>query len=287
MKPNQLFTAIVIFTLSVSIVSCKKENAQALVTPDTESETTFELSGDQAIADNLTEDANNVFMEAAADKNLLGSNFALQPVETTNILACATVAVTPASGFPKTIVIDFGAGTCVSASGVFHKGKINIVLSDSVRKPGSRAVMTFVNYYVNAFKKEGTVTWTNTSIPSTRSWQRKEENGKVTAPTGMYWQYSGVRDVVQIAGANTPNTLLDDIFLLTGNQTVTNSAGKTRSCYITEALQKKTSCDNISAGKLTVEGAGHNAVIDFGNGDCDKIATISIDGQTPRTIQLR
>ena len=286
MKPNRLLTAIVIFTLSAGLFSCKKESAQVAAT-DTESETTFELSGDQAIADNLTEDASNVFMEAAADKNLLGSNFASQPVQTSNILACATVSVTPASGFPKTIVIDFGAGTCVSASGIFHRGKINIVLTDSVRKPGSKAVMTFVNYYINTFKNEGTVTWTNTSIPSTRSWQRKVENGKVTAPNGMYWLHSGTRDIVQIAGANTPNTLLDDIFLVTGNHTITNSAGKTRDCFITEALQKKTSCDNISAGKLTVQGGGHNAVIDFGNGDCDKIATISVDGQLPRTIQLR
>ena len=177
MKPNRLLTAIVIFTLATSLLSCKKENN--LEAPqDNESEITFELSGDQAIADNLTEDASNAFMEAAADKNLLGSNFAPQPVVTSNILACATVAVTPASGFPKTIVIDFGTGACTSPSGIIHKGKINIVLSDSVRKSGSKAVMTFINYSVNGFKKEGTITWTNTSIPSTRSWQKKVENGK-------------------------------------------------------------------------------------------------------------
>ena len=286
MKPNRLLTAIVIFTIATSFFSCKKENN--LEAPqDNESEITFELSGDQAIADNLTEDASNAFMEAAADKNLLGSNFAAQPVITSNILACATVAVTPASGFPKTIVIDFGTGTCTSPSGIIHKGKINIVLSDSVRRSGSKAVMTFINYSVNGFKKEGTITWTNTSIPSTRSWQKKVENGKITAPNGMYWLHSGVRDVVQIAGSTTPGTLLDDVFLITGNHTVTNAAGKTRDCYITEALQKKTSCDNISAGKLKVQGGNHIAVIDFGNGDCDRLATIAIDGQAPRTIFLR
>jgi hypothetical protein len=147
--------------------------------------------------------------------------------------------------------------------------------------------MTFSNYYTNGFKKEGTVTWTNTSIPSTRSWQRKVENGKIIAPGGMYWLHSGVREVVQIAGTNTPNTLLDDIFLITGNHKVTNSSGKTRDCFITEALQKKTICDNIGTGKLKVQGTSHNAIIDFGNGDCDRLAIISIDGQAPRTILLR
>ncbi|MGC4101758.1 hypothetical protein [Ferruginibacter sp.] len=288
MKPNRLQSVLVIFTLTISLFSCTKDNAGLTNSTDnTENETTFELSGDQAIADNLVEDASNVFMEAAADKNLLGSNFTAQPVQTSNILACAAISVTPATGFPKTIVIDFGNGSCTSSNGIVHKGKINIVLSDSVRKAGSKAVMTFTNYSVNGFKKEATVTWTNTSTPAVRSWQRKVENGKVTAPGGLYWTHSGVREVVQIAGANTPGTLLDDVFMITGNYKVTNAAGKTRDCFITEALQKKIACDNIGTGKLKVEGAQHDAVIDFGNGDCDKLATISIDGQAPRTIALR
>ena len=287
MKTNRLFTAIVVFTLSASIISCKKESTSSAAASDTESATTLALSGSQAVADNLTEDVNNIVVEAAADKNLLGSCSATQPVVTTNILTCASISVTPATGFPKTIVIDFGTGGCTSANGNVHTGKLNITLTDSVRKAGSKAVVTFTNYAVNNFKIDGTVTWTNTSIPSTRSWERKVENGKITAPNGTYSLHSGTIDIVQIAGANTPNTLLDDVFLITGNQTVTNAAGKTRNCYITEALQKKTSCDNIGTGKLKVEGGSHDATIDFGNGDCDKVATIAIDGQQPQTIQLQ
>lgn len=286
MKTNRLLTVCCSLLIVTALISCKKENTGNSAA-DIENETTFELSGSQAIADNLTEDANNAFMEAAATKNLLGGNTATQLVVTGNVLVCAAVTVAPAAGFPKTITIDFGNGVCTASNGTTRRGKINIVLSDSVRKPGSKAVMTFTNYYVNNFKKEGTVTWTNTSIPSTKSWQRKVENGRITAPDGKFWLHSGVRDAVQIAGANTPNTLLDDIILITGNHTVTNAEGKTRDCYITEALQKKTICDNIGTGKLKVQGASHTAIIDFGNGDCDKLATISIDGQNLRTITLR
>jgi hypothetical protein len=283
MKTNVLTAALATILLTSSLISCKKQ--EVTDNSSLEYETTFELSGNQAIADNLTEDANNAFMEAAANKNLLGGG--LQQVTTSNLLICATVSVTPANGFPKTIVIDFGNGSCNTTNGIIKKGKINIVLSDSVRKTGSKAVMTFTNYFVNNFKKEGTVAWMNTSSPVARSWQRKVENGKVIAPDGKYWLHNGTRDVVQINGANTPYTLLDDIYLITGNQTVTNAAGKTRECFITEALQKKTSCDNIGSGKLKVQGTNHNAIINFGEGDCDKLATISIDGQAPRTITLR
>lgn len=285
MKTNRLLTAFAVTILASSLLSCTKENTFS--TTSAEDETTFELSGNQAVADNLTEDANNIFMEAAANRNLLGSNFGSLPVITSNTLTCATVTVTPASGFPKTIVIDFGTTGCTSINNIIRKGKINITLSDSVRRTGSQAIITFSNYVVNNFKKEGTITWKNTSTSITKSWQRKVENGKVTAPSGRYWLHNGVRDVVQIAGTSTPNTLLDDIFLITGNYTITNAAGKTRDCFITEALQKKSTCDNIGTGKLKVQGAAHNAVINFGDGDCDKLATISIDGQEPRTIVLR
>ncbi len=283
MKTNILPAAFAALALTAILISCTKQNTPAVAEYDYE--TTFELSSNQAIADNLTEDANNAFMEAAANKNLLGGG--LLQVTTSNLLACASVSVTPAAGFPKTIVIDFGAGNCTSPNGIIRKGKINITLTDSVRKTGSKAVITFTNYYANNFKKEGMVTWMNTSSPIARSWQRKVENGKITAPDGKYWLHNGTRDVVQINGANTPNTLLDDIYLITGNQTITNAAGKTRECFITEALQKKTSCDNIGSGKLKVQGTNHNAIINFGDGGCDKLATISIDGQAPRTIILR
>ena len=92
--------------------------------------------------------------------------------------------------------------------------------------------------------------------------------------------------VTQTAGVGTL-TLLDDIFSITGNHSVTNSAGRTRDCTVLEALQKKTACSNIDKGKLKVQGPNHFALIDFGDGTCDNLATISIDGRAPRTIILR
>jgi hypothetical protein len=278
MKIKQLLVAFTMVSFAIAFNSCKKKDSS----PD-ELETTFELSGDQAIADNLTEDANDVFNEAATEKDLMGGR---GPSGTTGILGCAIVTVTPQVGFPKTIVIDFGTG-CTSPRGITRSGKINIVLSDSVRTPGSTAVMTFNNYYVSGYKKEGTITWTNTSTPNTRSWQRKVENGKITAPNGNYWLHSGIRDVVQTAGMNTPNNLLDDVFSITGNHTVTNSAGRTRTITTLTPLQKKVMCDNIDMGTIKVQGPNHYAIIDFGNGTCDNLATISIDGRPARTIILR
>ena len=96
-----------------------------------------------------------------------------------------------------------------------------------------------------------------------------------------------MQEVVQTQGSSTPHNLLDDVFSITGSHTVTNAAGKSRVSTITEALEKKVSCENIDMGKIKIEGPNHFAVLDFGDGSCDKIATISIDGNIPRTILLR
>ncbi|MBC7886414.1 MAG: hypothetical protein H7Z13_00890 [Ferruginibacter sp.] len=281
MKTKNLVIAIAVASFLIGFTSCKKDDSATKA----EMETTFELSTDQAVADNLTEDANDIYIEAATEQGLVGETPAT-PFESMGILGCASVTVTPLIGFPKTIKIDFGTG-CTSGNGIFRKGIIRITLSDSLRKTGSTSVLTFDGYYVNGFKKEGIITWTNNSTATIKGWQRKVENGKITAPSGVYWLHSGIKTVVQTAGYATPRNLLDDIFSITGNSSVTNANGVTRTSTIIDPLQKKTICENITKGSIQLSGPNHTALIDFGNGDCNNIATISINGGTPRTILLR
>jgi hypothetical protein len=285
MKLTNLVLGLSLISFTLGMNACKKTTG---TTATDELQTTFELSGDQAITDNLTEDANDLLNEAAIENNFSGSRLTSEAStnQTLNLLSCATVTVTPAQGFPKNIVLDFGTG-CTSANGVTRKGKIFITISDSLRKSGSIAVMTFDGYYVNNFKKEGTITWTNTSTAGSKSWQRKYENGKITAPDGRYWTHSGIKNIVQVAGVTTPHNLLDDVYSITGEHTVTNAAGKSRTSTITEALEKKVICENIDKGKVKIQGPNHYAILDYGDGTCDNIATISIDGNDPRTILLR
>jgi hypothetical protein len=56
---------------------------------------------------------------------------------------------------------------------------------------------------------------------------------------------------------------------------------------VIEPLQKKVICENINKGKVRIEGPNHYATLDFGDGTCDRLATIPIDGRTPRTILPR
>ena len=284
MKPTNLLIAATLVVMTL-FTSCKKENSST-TDPESAIEATYELSADQATADLMTEDDNDILSEAAEEKNVLG-NFTPDPLISNNLLVCATITITPQVGFPKTILIDFGPVNCIDSFGVSRRGKINIVISDTLRRPGSTAVMTFDGYYVNEFKREGTHTWTNTSTATTRSWQRKVENGKITAPNGNFWLHSSIREVVQTSGVPTPRNLRDDIFSVRGNASVTNPAGITRTATIIEPLQKKYICPFIDKGRIKFQGPNHFSVLDYGNGECDRFATISIDGRPPRIITLR
>jgi hypothetical protein len=284
MKSNYFLLAALSFSI-MALSSCKKDKTTE---DSTEIETTFELSANEGIAENLTQDAQEVLNEAAVSNNFSGSSFVAGVEGTTGILSCATVIVTPLIGFPKNIVIDFGIVGCTSPNGVLRKGKINITLTDSLRRPGSVAIMNFDNYFIGIYKKEGTITWTNTSTATQKSWTRVCVNGKITNTlNGKYWLHSGTQNIVQTAGNLTPLVLTDDEFSITGNRTVTNAAGNTRVGTVLAALQKKTNCDYIDKGTYQIQGPNHIAIIDFGDGTCNDKATISIDGRPLREFTLR
>ncbi len=283
MTTKPFLKLLVVAAITFSLASCKKDRTEAI----DEIETTFEVSENQAQSDNLNQDAGDVMEEAAARNGLLGGNTCGVPTMMNWIGNCATITVT--GSFPaKNIKIDFGTG-CTSPNGIVRKGIINIVLTDSVRNTGSIATTTFQDYYVNGFKKEGTITRTNTTVAgsATRSHNRTVTNGKITSPAGRTWTHSSNLNITQTEGVATPCDLRDDVYTLEGTRTATNAQGKTRNSVTQTPLQKKMNCSNIDKGILNVQGPNHTAVIDFGNGTCDNQATISIDGRPARTITLR
>lgn len=275
------FLYLLSFASATLLFSCQKEKEAV----DEEVETTFTLSENQATGEAIADDANVLFFEASASEGLMSGRTA-GVLESSGATSCATVTVEPANSFPKTITLDFGAG-CTSNDNVTRSGKIIITLSDSVHKYNATAVMSFDNYKVSGFKVEGTITWVNTTTPNGVSWTRSIENGKITNPSGnYYWLHVGSKTVQQTAGVTTPLNLLDDVYSITGDHTVTNPAGRSRTATITEALEKKVICANVSKGKIKIQGPNHFAILDYGDGTCDRVATISIDGNAPRNILL-
>ena len=66
MKIKQYLLAIAIIALAIGFNSCKKADVKE------EYETTFEASGNQAVSNNLSQDAEDIFLEIAQDYSLAG-----------------------------------------------------------------------------------------------------------------------------------------------------------------------------------------------------------------------
>ena len=279
LKKLLLYAILGLFILGQS--ACKKDNTSN--DNSNEIETTFDLSSKQSISESLTDDVNNILNEVVIQENLQGSR--IPQISQNN--TCGAVTTSP-GGFPKTITIDFGSGCSNIGSSVVRKGMIHVELTNYFRTTGSIATVTFDSFYVNGYKKEGTIKWTNTTTnPDTIKWDREAINVKITAPNNSnYWFHSGIKHIAQIEGSNTPNIRIDDVYSITGSSTTTNSSGISRNATIQIPLHKKVTWDHIDRGSILFQGPNHNALLDFGNGTDDAIATISVDGYTPRTITL-
>jgi hypothetical protein len=187
--------------------------------------------------------------------------------------------------FPKTVTIDFGTG-CLGRDGKYRKGKIVSIYTNPMVVPGAKVSTTFVGYYVDSFKIEGTHITENTSTSNMQGWKNKVINGKITNTNTNRWiMWNSVKDVLQIAGNGTPNFPMDDVYRITGSATGSNSGGHTWASVIVNPLIKKFTCPWIVEGTVRLVRDGRTALLDYGNGNCDNLAIIYING-VPHIITL-
>jgi hypothetical protein len=198
--------------------------------------------------------------------------------------ACYVVTikqVSTSSRFPLQVTIDFGGG-CTSADGRVRAGKVNIVYTGKMTGAGNSATTTFDGYYIDNIKVEGTQKITNTSTPDKKSYTSVVTNARLTWANGNYSQWNSEKTVTQTDGAATPLIAIDDIFSLTGQ--ANGSIQKDDKYFqwataITSPLVKRYICHYFSKGTLSLsKGNVVVAVLDYGNGACDKKATFTVNG---------
>lgn len=200
---------------------------------------------------------------------------------------CFTVTVVPniPHVFPKTVTIDFGSG-CLGRDGKFRKGKIVSIYTNPMVVPGAKVSTTFVGYFVDSFHIEGTHISENTSTSNMQGWKNVVIDGKITNTNTNRWRmWNSTKNVLQVAGNGTPHFPLDDIYKITGNARGSNSAGSTWASLIMEPLVKKFTCPWIVKGTVKLVRNSREALLDYGNGDCDNQAIIYING-VPHVIYL-
>lgn len=196
---------------------------------------------------------------------------------------CFTVTISPeAIGiYPKTVTLDFGDG-CTGQDGHIRKGKIITVYTGPMFVAGTVATTTLDGFYFDSLHVEGTHTLTNNSTAENRIFNSVIQNGTITAPSGNYTVWNRTRTWTQTDGSGTPYFPLDDVYSITGNSTGTVYIGAGSFQWtgtITEPLIHKFICPWHVSGKIEIERTGVKSVLDFGDGTCDRKATLTINGK--------
>ncbi len=185
-------------------------------------------------------------------------------------------------GWPRTITLDYGDGIEL-ANGRIIAGVIVIVQTDSRLVNGATRTVTFQDFSVDGVAITGTIVKTflidEQKVTIVRDLTFTLEDGTTI---DRYAEY----ERVWAAGMDTPLDPSDDIFEITGNVNCEDSDGNTYRREITNRLIKKGGCRWIVAGEVALyKNDVQFATINYGDGECDNIATMSTaDGTKQFTI---
>jgi hypothetical protein len=187
---------------------------------------------------------------------------------------CATITQSSVE-YPKVVTIDYGTTGCTDAKGRLKKGKIIFSISANRHTVGATRIVTFEGFSVNG-----------KSITGTRQAENIGENangnieirvtGSITAVNAEGKTHSRTFNRVRewTAGYATC-THTDDEFSITGSGTCTNNNGVTRNWIITSPLiVKPATCDYIMSGVINIGTETRGAIINYGTGTCDNLATL-------------
>lgn len=252
---------------SFFFASCEKDD-----TPETDA---FEYSEEDtaraAKTDNIVEGTFNI-MENAFVENEERGNF-----QNSFFPECTIITII-INGDSGTIILDFGE-SCQLNNGSVVSGIIRLEYGPVIG--GTRTIdYSFEDYFYNLNGVSGggqifreianangnpqstvnesiTVSFPNTSVTATRTGLRVSE-----------W-------VEGIGGG----TWMDNVYHITGNWETIFTNGFERSGEVTETLVLELACPFLVAGRLEIAQEGTTGIIDFGDGECDNIAILIVNGQ--------
>ncbi|MEM6343982.1 MAG: hypothetical protein AAF927_08880 [Bacteroidota bacterium] len=201
------------------------------------------------------------------------------------IPACATITH---DSIAKTILLDFGTG-CVGPDGKTRSGQLLLTYTQRLYRPGANLSIESISYIVEGVAVEGTKTITNVSasFQDNISLNVSLVNGKLIFPNGDTITRQVNKTYTWVRAAHPA---LDE-FHVEGGAQGTNRAGEAYSCQITSTLIWKRKCKRLGI-KIPVEGvkliqkSGRpDLTLDFGDGTCDSLITLSANGNS-RTIDV-
>lgn len=195
----------------------------------------------------------------------------------------------------RTIVTSFSGDTVihtityaefVNGNTQFERIKNGIMIVKVVGRPLMETFwrqISFENFTVNGHTIEGVK-----EIAKTGEYQFTItlKGGKISFTDGTNYTRDFEHIRTWTVGYNTPFNIWDDEFSIEGTASGVNRREQQYARTITSPLIVKRSCRWITAGVIDVEVGDRNATLDYGEGECDRFATITVDDES-WTITLR
>lgn len=197
---------------------------------------------------------------------------------------CVTITVV-IEAMSREITIDFGTEGCVVNGNTF-KGKM--ILSYT-RDPEAQQITiskTLEDFYFNNKNIVGGKTIVKVLSNNNGNPQfTKTTDITIIWPNGAQASRNGVKVREWIEGFGS-GVWSDNVFEVTGNWTTTFVNGNTHSYEVLIPLRREVICYYFVSGSVDVERTNFSGVFDYGEGDCDNLATFTFANGTVIDITL-
>jgi len=268
MKSNLLKAGVLLFAVSSFLFTSCSENDDSQDVNDTSVELTAEDSRQAAIAQETSDGVYDIVESAYVEQEEEARN-------TSFFSDCVIITVSSENGITF-VTLDFGLG-CQLNNGNVLSGKINITYGPV--QNGTRTInYSFENFTFNGKGVEGGATIfreRNNAAGNPQSTVNKDI--VVSFPSGLTVDVSATREFEWIEGVGT-GTWVDNAYLVTGNRTVNASTGFTQYGIITDALRREATCPFFVSGAVEISRNAGMGILDFGDGTCDNLATLTVNG---------
>ncbi len=280
MKRQKLTFGIIALALfGLVLTSCNESDTiqEDLITEEID----LKAAETEAVIDKVSDESSAIIEEA-----YLMEEFPITKSNVTDryLPDCVTITVVIVQNM-KTVTLDFGEG-CELRNGNFVSGKIIMTYERDPEAASKMITYSFDEFYFNRKNVEG-----GGSILRERSNENSNPQSTktfdvtVTWPDGLFASKIGVKVREMIEGQST-SAWGDNVFLITGNWTFTRRNGNVLSAEIIKELRRELACKFLVSGTIELSKNLNTAILDYGDGECDDLATVSINGGERREIHL-
>jgi len=281
MKRQKLKTGIIaLFIFGLMLSSCTNSD---LIQDNLNSEgIDLKTAETEMVIDKVSEETSALIEEAFLIEELTDTK--TQSTSDRYLPECVIVTVVVNENV-KMLTLDFGEG-CELRNGNYVSGKI-IMEYERDREAATKIITySFKEFYFNRKNIEG-----SGSILRERSNENENPQStktfdiKVTWPDGLFASKRGVKVREWIEGKDT-HAWGDNVFLITGSWMFIKKNGTELSVEVTEPLRKELACKFFVSGIVALTKNENSAILNYGTGECDDLATVIINGGDEREIHL-